>query len=94
MMILDIQQVQAQIRRIARIGNVILSDHCKNDSMPLRNVDIFDILRVLKHGNVIHESDPETDIKYRVVGEDVERKELSVILLLIDQDTLYIKTVL
>ena len=94
MLILDIHQIQAQIRRIARIGNVILSDHCKNESMPLRNVDMLDILKVLKHGNVSHEYDPKTDIKFRVVGEDIERKGLTVILLLIDQDSLYVKTVL
>jgi len=94
MTILDISQIQAQIRRIARIGNVILSDHCKNISMRLRNVDMIDILKVLKHGNVIHEPDPETDIKYRVVGKDIERMELTVILLLINQNSLYVKTVL
>jgi hypothetical protein len=93
-MIIDIHQAQTQIRRIARIGNVILSDHCKNDSMPLRNVDMLDIFKVLKHGNVFHEFDPKTDIKYRVVGADIENKELTVIMLLIDQDSLYIKTVM
>ena len=93
-MILDIHQIQAQIRRIAKIGNVILSDHCKRESMPLRNVDMLDILKVLQHGNVFHESDPKTDIKYRVVGEDIERKELTVIILLFDQNSLYVKTVM
>ncbi|MFI5330984.1 MAG: DUF4258 domain-containing protein [Desulfobaccales bacterium] len=94
MMILDIHQAQTQIRRIARVGNVILSDHCKNDSMPLRNVDMLDILKVFKNGNVFHELDPKTDIKYRVVGPDLENKELTVIILLIDQDSLYVKTVM
>lgn len=42
-MILDIQQIQTQIRRIAKTGVVALSKHCKA-RMPERNVDFLDII--------------------------------------------------
>jgi hypothetical protein len=46
MTIIDISQIQAQIRRIAKTGSggVALSRHCKEESMPERNVDFQDIL--------------------------------------------------
>jgi hypothetical protein len=45
MMIIDIQQMQTRVRRIARIGNVAFSGHCQNDSMAKQ--DALDILKVL-----------------------------------------------
>ncbi|MGO9620329.1 MAG: DUF4258 domain-containing protein [Desulfobaccales bacterium] len=93
MMIVDIQQVQAQVRRIARLGSVAFGWHCKNESMVERNVDALDILKVLRDGVVSHEPDPETDMKFRVVGEDIRREELTVIIIIQDDDSLFIKTV-
>lgn len=92
-MIIDIHQAQAQIRRIARIGSVAFSWHCKNESMVKRNVDSLDILKVLKSGNVSHEPDPDTEMKFRVVGEDIQKKELTVIIDLCDEDSLSVITV-
>jgi Domain of unknown function (DUF4258) len=93
MMILDIQQTQMLVRKIARLGSVAFGWHCKNDSMTKRNVDALDILKVLKNGKVSHEPDPETDMKFRVVGEDLQRKELTVIIIIRDEDSLFVKTV-
>jgi len=92
-MIIDIQQVQAQVRRIARLGSVAFGWQCKNESMVQRNVDALDILKVLRDGVVSHEPDPKTDMKFRVVGEDIRRKELTVIIIIRDEDSLFIKTV-
>jgi hypothetical protein len=93
MMILDIQQIQAQVRRIARIGSVAFSWHCKNDSMVKRNVDSLDVLKVLRSGVLSHEPDPNNEMKFRVVGEDIQKKELTVIIDLYDEDSLSVITV-
>lgn len=93
MTILDIQKIQAQVRQISRLGSVAFGWHCRNESMIERNVDAFDILKVLKHGEVSHEPDPETDMKFRVVGEDLRRKELTVIIIIRDKNSLFVKTV-
>lgn len=92
-MILDIQQMQARVRRIARIGNVAFSGHCQNDSMVKRNVDVFDILKVLRNGALSHEPDPDNEMKFRVVGEDIQNKELTVIIDLYDEYSLSVITV-
>ena len=92
-MILDIQQIQAQVRRIARIGNVAFSWHCKNDSMIGRNVDSLDVLKVLRSGVLSQEPDPDNEMKFRVVGEDIQKKELTVIIDLYDEDSLTVITV-
>ena len=93
MTILDIQKIQAQVRKIAKIGSVAFGWHCKSESMVERNVDALDILKVLKYGKVSHEPDPETDKKFKVVGQDLSRKELTVIIIIQDEDSLFVKTV-
>ena len=92
-MILDIQQIESQIRRIARIGSVAFSWHCKNESMVERNVDSLDVLKVLKSGAVSHEPDPDNEMKFRIVGEDIQKIELTVIIDLCDEDSLSVITV-
>jgi len=67
-MILDIQQIETQIRRIAKTGVVSLSRHCREERMPERNVDFLDILNVLNCGEVIHDPDENTDLKFKVPG--------------------------
>jgi hypothetical protein len=93
MTILDIRQVEAQIRRIARIGIVSFSSHCKNESMSQRGVDSLDIIKVLKTGVVSHECDPDNEMKFRVVGQDLRKEELTVIIDLYDEDSLSVITV-
>lgn len=95
MMILDIQQVATQIRRIAQTGSrgVALSRHCQEESMPERNVDFQDILNVLNWGQVTHDPDEKTNMKFKVSGVDLEGVALSVIVILIDENSLFVKTV-
>ena len=52
---MDIQQIESQIRRIAKTGGVALSRHCRQERMPERNVDFQDILNVLNWGKVVHD---------------------------------------
>ena len=92
-MIIDIKQIQAQIRRIAKIGYVSFSSHCKNESMLGRNVDSLDVIKVLTNGTVNHEVDPENEMKFRVIGQDLRNKELTVIIDLYDEDSLSVITV-
>jgi hypothetical protein len=93
MTIIDIEKIQAQIRRIARIGNVSFGWHCKNESMIERNVDSLDVLKVLRVGTVSHDPDHDVDMKFKIVGEDIRKEELTVIIILLDEDSLFIKTV-
>jgi hypothetical protein len=93
MMIIDIQKIQAQVRRIAWIGRVAFSWHCKNERMVKRNVDAHDVLKVLRSGVLSHEPDPDNEMKFRVVGEDIQKIELTVIIDLHDEDSLTVVTV-
>ncbi len=94
-MILDIQQIESQIRRIAKTGSrgVALSRHCRKESMPERNVDFQDILNVLNWGKVVHDPDENTDNKFKVLGEDLEGVSLCVIVILLGENALFVKTV-
>ncbi|MGB8873931.1 MAG: DUF4258 domain-containing protein [Desulfobaccales bacterium] len=95
MMIVDIQKVESQIRRIAKTGSlgVALSKHCKEERMPERNVDFLDILNVLNWGKVVHLPDPNTDMKFKVSHVDIEGEPLSVVVILADENSLFVKTV-
>ena len=94
-MIIDIQQIESQIRRIAKTGSrgVALSRHCKKESMPKRNVDFQDILNVLSWGKVTHNPDKKTNMKFKVSGADIEGVPLCVIVILVDENSLFVKTV-
>lgn len=94
-MIVDIQKVESQIRRIAKTGSlgVALSKHCKEERMPERNVDFLDILNVLNWGKVVHLPDPNTDMKFKVSHVDIEGEPLSVVVILADENSLFVKTV-
>ncbi len=61
--------------------------------MPERNVDLQDILKVLNWGIVVHDPDPNTDKKFKVIGEDLEGVSLSVIIIILDENSLLVKTV-
>jgi hypothetical protein len=95
MTILDIQQIEAQIRRIAKTGSrgVALSRHCREERMPERNVDFQDILNVLNWGTVVHDPDQNTDMKFKVSHVDLEGEPLCVIVILEDENSLFVKTV-
>lgn len=93
-MIIDIQKIQAQIRRIAQTGSrgVALSRHCREESMPDHNANFLDILNVLNWGQVIHDPDENCDMKFRVNGSDSEGEPLTIIVILLDENSLLVKT--
>jgi hypothetical protein len=93
MMILDIQQIESQIRRIAKTGLTALSRHCREVRMPQRNVDFQDILNVLNWGKVVHDPDQNTDKKFKVLGEDLEGISLCVVVIILGENALLVKTV-
>lgn len=94
-MILDIQEIETQIRRIATTGTkgVALGRHCKEERMPERKVDFQDILNVLNWGQVVHDPDENSDRKFKVSGVDIEGEPLCVIVILLDENSLFVKTV-
>jgi hypothetical protein len=61
--------------------------------MPKRNVDFQDILNVLNWGKVVHNPDEKTNMKFKVAGTDIEGVPLCVIVILIDENSLFVKTV-
>jgi hypothetical protein len=95
MMIIDIQQIETQIRRIAKTGSrgVALSRHCREESMHDHNVDFQDILNVLNWGQVVHDPDENCDMKFKVNGSDLEGEPLTVIVDLFDNTSLLVITV-
>jgi hypothetical protein len=93
-MIIDIQKIQTQIRRIAQTGSrgVALSRHCREESMPDHNADFQDILNVLNWGQVIHDPDENCDMKFKVNGLDTEGEPLTVVVIILDENSLFVKT--
>jgi hypothetical protein len=94
MVILDIQQIESQIRRIAKTGSrgVALSKHCREDSMPDHNVDFQDILNVLNWGQVTHDPDANCNMKFKVSGSDLEGEPLTIVVIFLDNDSLLVIT--
>ncbi|MGD0970994.1 MAG: DUF4258 domain-containing protein [Desulfobaccales bacterium] len=88
-MILDIKEIQRRIRKIAQRGDrgIALTQHCKK-RMEEKEVDINDILNVLNWGKVIHDPGENADMKFKVIGEDLEGETLCVVIILLDQDSL------
>ena len=75
-------QAKRTIDYILERGCVIVTTHCRLDSMPKRHVDMNDVQYVLKHGQIIQEPEWDSDNenwKYRVEGTDVEGEELTAI---------------
>lgn len=94
MMIIDIQQIESQIRRIAktRSRGVALSQHCVKESMPDHNADLQDILNVLNWGQVIHAPDENCDMKFRVNGSDLDGEPLTAVVVFLDDNSLLVIT--
>jgi hypothetical protein len=88
-MIINIQEIKRQIRRIAQKGEegIALTKHCK-EQMQEREVDIIDILKVLTWGEVVHDPGENADMKFKIRGEDLEGEPLCVVIILLDQDSL------
>ncbi|MFW6126930.1 MAG: DUF4258 domain-containing protein [Thermodesulfobacteriota bacterium] len=88
-MILDIQKVKGQIRRIARKGvaGIALTRHCRV-RMKEKKVDIIDILNVLNWGEVVHDPGEHAEMKFKVQGHDLDGEPLCVVVILLDQESL------
>jgi hypothetical protein len=89
-MIVDLQEVKREIRRIAQRGEkgIALTKHCR-EQMAARQVDIIDILKVLNWGeDVVHDPGEHADMKFKVRGEDLEGEPLCVVIILLNQDAL------
>lgn len=93
-MILDIQQIESHIRRIAKTGSrgVALSKHCREESMPDHNVDFQDILNVLNWGQAVHDPDDNCDMKFKVNGSDSEGEPLTAVVVFLDNNSLLVIT--
>ncbi len=93
-MIVDIQEIKAQIRRIVQKGKegIALTKHAK-EQMKAREVDIIDILNVLNWGEVVHDPDEKVDMKFKVKEKDLEGEPLCVVLILLNKDSLLVITV-
>ncbi len=93
-MIVDIQEIKEQIRRIAQKGKegIALTRHAK-EQMKEREVDIIDILNVLNWGEVVHDLDENADMKFKVKDKDLEGEPLCVVIILLNQDSLLVITV-
>lgn len=94
MMILDIQQIELQIRRIAKTGSrgVALSKHCREESMLDHNADFLDILNVLNWGQITHDPSENCDMKFKVDGVDMEGQPLTAIIALLDKNSFLVIT--
>lgn len=90
-------EAKRKITLFLKEGKVVLSGHCKRDSMPKRNVSLPDILSVLQSGEIIHEPEWDNengDWKYLVEGVDLDDDELKAVTVFIDRNLwLYIVTV-
>lgn len=93
-MIVDIQEIKEQIRRIAQKGKegIALTRHAK-EQMKAREVDTIDILNVLNWGEVVHDPDENADMKFKVKDKDLEGEPLCVVIILLNQDSLLVITV-
>lgn len=91
------EEAKRMILLILEQGNVEPSYHCRNESMPKRQVTMIDVVNTLMTGQIVR--DPEWDEryqnwKYRVEGVDMEADELTAITVIFAADlTLYIITV-
>jgi hypothetical protein len=87
--IIDIQEIKGRIRKIAQKGEggVALTKHCK-ERMEEKKVDIIDILNVLNWGEVVHDPNENTDMKFKIRGKDLEGEPLCVVVILLDQESL------
>lgn len=93
-MIIDIQQIESQIRRIAktRSRGVALSKHCREESMSDHDVEFQDILNVLNWGQVTHDPDENCDMKFKVNGSDLEGEPLTAVVVFLDTNSLLVVT--
>ncbi len=76
---MDINQAREVLRRLARQGCIIISNHCRAQ-MEKRNVIMDDILHVLMWGNIkkIEKNTKHNNWKIEVEGQDLDDDQLTV----------------
>jgi len=77
------------IEQIVAQGTVLLTGHCKRDSMPSRGVTFADVIKVLTDGQILRAAewdDQYQNWKYRVEGCDLDGDDLTAITVIIESD--------
>jgi hypothetical protein len=91
------EEAKRKIALFVREGWVVLSGHCRRDSMPKQNVSSLDIANVLRTGEIIREpewSEEHGNWEYVVEGVDLEEDDLRAMTVFFDDElTLLIVTV-
>jgi len=91
------EEAERKVHLILEQGAVIISGHCRRDSMRKRQVTTLDIYNVLEHGMIIEEpawSDKHGNWKFTVKGADIEGIALCAVTAIFDADlTLIVITV-
>lgn len=94
---LSLIQASEKISLIANDGTIRYSYHARKDSMPRRNVTHYDVLHLLKNGQVLSTPDWDEEYqnwKYKVQGVDLLGDDLIAITIIFDSTfSLYVVTV-
>lgn len=79
------EEVLQRIGIILKEGSVILTHHCRKESLPNRGIEMTDVIHALKRGHVAGTEWDETHLqwKYRIKGTDIEGDELTSIVIVI-----------
>jgi hypothetical protein len=93
---LEPKDAERVIREIARNGQLMLSKHCRLQSMPQRNITFQDLVTVLLNGAVDRPAEYDQEhnqYKYRVAGETLDEEETVIISVILDHRSLFVVTV-
>lgn len=84
------------IRGIARIGEIIESGHCRDESMPERSFEYQDLVAVLLNGEVKDPPKPDEktgDHRYEVIGETIEGDSAIAVTIILSHRAIKIVTI-
>jgi hypothetical protein len=84
---LGAEDVKRKLALILEEGSITYTDHCKNESMPDRNVTTQDVEFVLESGRVVENarwSGMHCNWEYRIQGTDIEGEELEAVFVIIE----------
>jgi hypothetical protein len=93
---LDPAEATRMIREIARIGQILLSKHCRNESMPSRAIDFQDVITILLNGEVnahARYDDKTCQYKYKVEGFTVEEEKTVAVTVILNHRSVLVVTV-
>lgn len=83
------EEAKRKLALFLREGKVVPSGHCRQVSMPKRNVTTPDIINVLQTGEIVRKpewSDEHGDWKYIVEGVDLDDDELTAVTVFFDDN--------